>query len=141
MAVASLFSLLRRRRFVWLALTALCLQLLAMNVGSLHAIGWLTAGAFPAAMPPCHSVAAETHAHTAADGHVPSPVDGDGAGGFHCPFCHLAASVILPSDEASFPRPEPILLFVPADDAALQPSVPDLRHAPTRAPPLLFPLA
>jgi hypothetical protein len=141
---APLFSYLRRRRrgVAWAAVWVVCLQLLAGGIASVHAAQQALGGFELALSDVCHGTASGGSAGTA-DG---APADTDDGlppvwrmGGGHCPFCHLAASLALPSDAAlSFPPPEPATFFVPARDARLQPSAPDSCHAPKRAPPFSF---
>jgi hypothetical protein len=122
------------RRLVWFAMLAICLHVVASSVGSAHAARRLAMGSYGvAAAEICHSGAA------------PENMDGDESfgwqtGGAHCPFCRVAAaSVDLPSSSAlSFQPPEPVAFFLPAADAALQPSAPDSRHAPKHGPPAVL---
>jgi hypothetical protein len=116
------------RRLAWPAMLAICLHMAALGIGGMHAAKWLATG---------HDIAAEI-CHGAG---VSASADGDEssgqAGGAHCPFCRIAAlGIELPSSSAlSFQPPEPLALFLPAADAALQPSAPDWRHAPKHGPP------
>ncbi|MDR2165893.1 MAG: DUF2946 family protein [Zoogloeaceae bacterium] len=121
----------RLRPFALLALLAICLQLAASAIGSSHAARQLADGngAFDICTP------GGVIRMAAADGeHSPAAY----AGGQHCPFC-AASSGLAPllATALSFflPEPDP-LVFLPAVAAGFQPSAPDLRHAPPRAPPV-----
>ncbi|MDR2261449.1 MAG: DUF2946 family protein [Azoarcus sp.] len=116
----------RRQGFAWLAVLALCLQLLAAGIARVHALALLEAegGIFAAEI--CHGLADA------------APGGGDGqANGAHCPFCRLAHAgiALLAPGTLTFSLPEPAALFLPAADAHLQPGAPESRHAPARAPP------
>lgn len=120
----------RQRRFAWLAILAVCLQLLASGIASTHAVDALNTNGGIFAAEICHGTA-DT-----------APDDGErpAANGGHCPFCRIAqASIVLPPPAApAFSPPEPVTRFFLAADASLQPSAPDSRHAPKRAPPFSF---
>ncbi|MDR2689250.1 MAG: DUF2946 domain-containing protein [Azoarcus sp.] len=121
------------RRLAWLSMLAICLHVVASGIGGIHAAKWLATSHGLAAAEICHG----SGASASVDGGESSGQQADGA---HCPFCRVAAlGIELPSSSAlSFQAPEPVALFLPAADAALQPSAPDLRHAPKHGPPALL---
>ncbi|MDR1463606.1 MAG: DUF2946 family protein [Azoarcus sp.] len=122
----------RRCRFAWLAVLAVCLQLLASGLASIHAVEAFNAGNNFFAAEICHGTA---------DGSTPDGGEHPSAGGGHCPFCRLAQAGIAPPPSPTalaFSPPEPATLFLPAANADLQPSAPYSPHALTRAPPFSF---
>jgi hypothetical protein len=120
----------QRQGFAWLVILALCLQLLAAGIARVHALASLNVegGIFAAEI--CHGLA-----DAAPDDREHHPTSQ--ANGAHCPFCRLAHAGIAPLAPValSFSLPEPAAFFLPAADAGPQPSAPDSRHAPSRAPP------
>ncbi|MDR2614493.1 MAG: DUF2946 family protein [Candidatus Accumulibacter sp.] len=66
-----------------------------------------------------------------------APSESHYAMGAHCPFCLAGhASLALLRADFSFSLPEPVAtVFLPPSSAGFQPSIPDERHAPKRAPP------
>lgn len=108
--------------------------MLAMGVANVHATQGLDAAARLALSDVCHGAGDRTDGG-AGDELPPLPATSP-----HCPFCHVAQAGIAPPPTValSFPPPEPPGFFVPADDAGLQPSAPDSRHAPKHAPPSSF---
>ncbi|MDR2113227.1 MAG: hypothetical protein LBQ62_09030 [Candidatus Accumulibacter sp.] len=129
------------RRLSLLVLLAVCLQLAAMSVGNPHALKRL-------ALAQCHGQrhdgAAVFHAHHGGSGGI--GVEGGGrpardvpAAEPHCPFCVSSANVLPPVVVFFLVPSEPAAnVFLPMAAAGFQPSAPDSRHAPKRAPPVSF---
>ncbi|MDR0564824.1 MAG: DUF2946 domain-containing protein [Azoarcus sp.] len=136
----SLSGFFRRhqRRIAWAALLAVCLQLLAANIGMLQAarplpqaVDWGVFGAGDI----CHGNA--DFAEDEETGTPPAP----SAGSTHCPFCRLAelSFALVPLTALSFPPPEPAAFFVPSDGSHLRLDEPDFHHVLGRAPPFSLP--
>ncbi|MDD3482177.1 DUF2946 family protein [Azovibrio restrictus] len=120
------------RLSAFLALLALCLQLVATGIGAVHAAERLanSSGAIEICTP------AGIVRITADGTEYPTTQPG----GQQCPFCATAAGsppllAVALSFFVSGPAPADYSPQAPAD---LPPTAPDQRHAPNRAPPPFF---
>jgi hypothetical protein len=123
-----------------LALLAICLQLAAMGISNLHALERLSQDEGQGDSAIFHYVCTATGIDriemAGAEGDA-QPTHNAPSAWSHCPFCVSSASVLLPTLVFSFAPPEPAThVFLPRAAAGFQPSAPDLRHAPPRAPPV-----
>jgi hypothetical protein len=125
-----------------LALLAVCLQLAAMGVSNLHTLERLAHNQGQGDSAIFHAVctaAGIDHIEMEGAEGGAQPAHNAPTAWSHCPFCISAASVLLPVAALSFALPEPAAdVFLPMAAAGFQPSAPDLRHAPPRAPPVSF---
>ncbi len=129
------FHSLRRhpRLYALLGMLALCLQLLASGIGSVHAAERL-ANSTSGVIEICTAAGI---IRITADGTEYPPAQNAGQ---HCPFC-TASSLPPPllAVALSFFLPRPAAAdFLPAAATGALPAMPDQRHAPTRAPPFPF---
>lgn len=129
------FHSLRRhpRLYALLGMLALCLQLVASGMGSVHAAERL-ANSTSGAIEIC--TAAGIIRITADGTEYPQAQNA----GQHCPFCTTSSlpPPLLAVALSFFLTPPAAADFLPAAATGAMPAAPDQRHAPNRAPPSLF---
>lgn len=118
----------RTRLTAWLGLLALCAQLLAGGVSNWHMVQRL-AGA-PSLLDICSPTGGGMRSGQ-------DPADGlPGSAAQHCPFCLAAHGVPLtPTAALAAHLPGTGQAASDVHPQGVLPRAPDLRHAPTRAPP------
>lgn len=136
--MSSTMHRLRRqtRPLAWLALCAIVLQLMAGFVSSAHAGRQLAHSSNVIEI--CTSAGLISISFDEHGKQVPAHQGAPAAQ--HCPFCATQHPGYAPLAVALFlllPAAEPATTAPPLPDLP-HPRVPDLRHAPSRAPPSLF---
>jgi hypothetical protein len=120
------------RRFVLLAICLLALRLSGISGISFPALADFHAGNEGEAIVICTAAGMATLEADAPD----APAQPHFPMGAHCPLCLIGHDALPAPSFADFSLPGPgSRTFFPPASASFQPSAPDKRHAPSRAPP------